>query len=44
MGYSIEITEAAENDIRNAFLWYEEQKDELGHKFETSIHKAIASK
>ena len=26
MAYSISIAEVAENDIREAFLWYEEQK------------------
>ncbi|MBV6644753.1 MAG: type II toxin-antitoxin system RelE/ParE family toxin [Cyclobacteriaceae bacterium] len=43
MSYSIEITEAAEDDIREAFLWYEDQKDSLGSLFEDRISKAIES-
>lgn len=43
MGYSIEIAEAAENDTREAFLWYEDQKDDLGSLFEDHVNKAIDS-
>jgi len=39
--HSISISEAAEVDIRNAFLWYEEQKMNLGISFENSISKTI---
>lgn len=34
MEYSLSISEAAELDTRNAFLWYEDQKDDLGLRFE----------
>ena len=27
MNYSVTVAEAAENDIRQAFLWYEDQKE-----------------
>ena len=39
--YSLSISEAAELDIRDAFLWYEEQKDNLGLTFEKHISKTI---
>jgi hypothetical protein len=44
MTYSISIARAAENDIREAFLWYEDQKDSLGVLFEEHISKAIKSR
>ncbi|MEQ9289805.1 MAG: hypothetical protein RIG77_22950 [Cyclobacteriaceae bacterium] len=40
MAYSINIAEAAENDIREAFLYYEDQKDNLGSTFENQVNKA----
>jgi len=43
MPYSISIAEAAENDIREAFLWYEDQKDSLGIRFEDHVSKAVNS-
>lgn len=43
MTYSISIAEAAENDIREAFLWYEDQKDNLGSTFKNHVNKAIDS-
>jgi plasmid stabilization system protein ParE len=43
MTYSISIAEAAENDIREAFLWYEDQKDNLGSTFEDYVNKAVDS-
>lgn len=43
MKYSLVIAEAAENDIRIAFLWYEEQQEKLGGEFERQISKALAS-
>ena len=43
MTYSVEIAAAAEDDIRNAFLWYEDQKVNLGNAFELEINKAIKS-
>jgi plasmid stabilization system protein ParE len=43
MAYSVDISQAAEGDIRNAFLWYEEQKAGLGFDFELHISKAIGS-
>ena len=41
MEYSLSISEAAELDIRDAFLWYEDQKDNLGLTFEKHISKTI---
>lgn len=43
MTYSISIAEAAENDIREAFLWYEDQKENLGSTFENLVNKAVDS-
>ncbi len=43
MAYSIEIADAAEDDIREAFLWYEDQKDNLGSLFEDHVNKAVDS-
>lgn len=43
MAYTIKIADAAENDIREAFLWYEDQKEDLGSRFEDHINKAINS-
>lgn len=43
MVYSISIAEAAENDIRKAFLRYEEQKVNLGGFFEQYISNAVKS-
>lgn len=43
MTYSISIAEDAENDIREAFLWYEDQKDSLGIRFEEHVSKAVNS-
>lgn len=39
--YSLSISEAAELDIRDAFLWYEDQKDNLGLTFEKYFSKTI---
>jgi plasmid stabilization system protein ParE len=43
MTYSLEIAAEAETDIRNAFLWYEDQQENLGSTFEQEIKKAIQS-
>ncbi len=43
MAYTLHIAEAAEGDIREAFLWYEEQKEGLGNTFEKHISKALDS-
>ena len=43
MAYSISIAEVAENDIREAFLWYEEQKTNLGSLFGQHVSKAVES-
>jgi len=43
MAYSISIAETAEDDIRQAYLWYEEQKQSLGDTFEKYISKAVDS-
>jgi hypothetical protein len=43
MAYTLHIAEAAEGDIREAFLWYEEQKQGLGNTFEKHISKALDS-
>ena len=37
MKYNLTITEAAEFDIKKSFLWYEEQKENLGFRFEKDI-------
>jgi len=41
MTYSISIAEAAEKDIREAFLWYEDKKESLGITFEEHILNAV---
>lgn len=41
MAYFISIAEAAESDIREAFLWYEDQQDKLGNIFKDHISKAV---
>ncbi|MFY0598777.1 MAG: type II toxin-antitoxin system RelE/ParE family toxin [Cyclobacteriaceae bacterium] len=43
MSFSIELAEAAEVDIRDSFLWYENQKKNLGSSFEEQLTKAIDS-
>ena len=43
MSYKLTIAKAAENDIRQAFLWYQEQKVSLGKTFEKHIFKAVNS-
>ena len=43
MAYAIDIAKAAEDDIREAFHWYEDQKDNLGSLFEDHINKSIVS-
>lgn len=43
MSYTVDISQAAEDDIRYAFLWYEEQKEGLGFDFEDHFSKAIDS-
>lgn len=43
MTYSIDIAEAAEDDVRKAFLWYEDKKEDLGLNFENHIDEAVAS-
>jgi hypothetical protein len=39
MTYSISISEAAENDISEAYLWYEDQKENLGSIFEVQFQR-----
>lgn len=41
MIYELSISEAAENDISEAFLWYEMQKENLGFEFEKYLVKTI---
>lgn len=43
MTYKLSIAEAAEVDLRQAFLWYENQKENLGVAFEEYILNAINS-
>ncbi len=43
MLYSIIIAQAAEEDLRQAYFWYEEQKERLGSLFEKQIVKAFES-
>lgn len=45
MAYTLNIAEAAEDVIRQAFLWYEEQKGILGNTFEScGEHKGKSAK
>lgn len=41
MPYSVKIAHAAETDVREAFLWYEDQKENLGSRFEANVYQAI---
>jgi len=43
MPYTIQITHAAKKDIRDAFIWYDQQRKTLGTSFENNIVKAIKS-
>ncbi len=43
MACQIIITEAAEEDLRQAFLWYEQQREGLGLEFETTVNDAVDS-
>lgn len=40
-GYNLLISEAAELDIREAFLYYEEQSEKLGYRFERNVKSAM---
>ncbi len=40
MNYRLTISEAAEDDILQAFLWYEQQLPNLGDRFEKHISSA----
>ena len=41
MKYTILISEAAEKDMREAFLWYEQQVPKLGEKFKGQVSKKV---
>lgn len=41
MGYFLTISEAAEDDLRTTFLWYEEQKSGLGERFEKHVNESM---
>ena len=43
MPYDLSIASAAEQDIREAFLWYEMQQKGLGSKFQEAVTQAVAS-
>ena len=43
MAYSITIAEAAEEDVRQAYLWYEKQQENLGARFEKHFSEAVKS-
>lgn len=43
MPYTVSIAELAEDDIRYAYLWYQEQKESLGSSFKKHISKAVES-
>ncbi|MFT6816114.1 MAG: hypothetical protein ACJAZ3_002031 [Sphingobacteriales bacterium] len=43
MAFSILIAEAAENDISQAYIYYEKQSESLGDTFENHISKALDS-
>ena len=40
-GYNLLISEAAELDIREAFLYYEEQSEKSGYRFERNVKSAM---
>lgn len=39
--YNLLISEAAELDIRDAFLYYEEQLNQLGQRFQRNVKSAM---
>jgi toxin ParE1/3/4 len=41
MDYFLTISEAAEDDLRDAFHWYEEQKSGLGERFENHVNDCM---
>lgn len=41
MPYSVKIAYEAETDIRKAFLWYEDQKESLGSRFEANVYETV---
>jgi hypothetical protein len=41
MAVTVSISEAAEADVREAFLWYEEQKSGLGEVFRRHFTEAV---
>ena len=41
MAYIVTIAEAAEGDIREAFLWYEGQQEQLGQRFAEHFEEAV---
>ncbi len=43
MHHSGKIAKAAEMDIRVAFLWYEDQLENLGSLFEENVYQAITN-
>ncbi len=43
MTYSITISDAAEKDVRETYLWYEEQQEGLGSTFEKHFPSTIDS-
>ncbi|MEM9417038.1 MAG: type II toxin-antitoxin system RelE/ParE family toxin [Bacteroidota bacterium] len=43
MPYDLSIASAAEQDIKEAFLWYEMQQEGLGRRFQEAVTQAIAS-
>lgn len=43
MKYSLFVTEAAEMDIKEAFMWYKDQEHQLGDQFKNRIVECIES-
>ena len=41
MNYTIDISDVAENDLDEAYIWYEIQKIDLGNLFLQSVNQAI---
>jgi plasmid stabilization system protein ParE len=41
MPYPVSISEAAEADVREAFLWYEKQREGLGEVFRLHFTEAV---
>lgn len=41
MHYTLSIAQAAEDDLRTAFIWYEEKQEALGRRFADHVNDAF---